>query len=44
MKMGCIPEARTEIQRAIALTRNLRERDLLTEKLKRMDERVGGYT
>lgn len=44
MKMGCVPEARTEIQRAIALTRNLRERDLLTEKLKRMDARVGGYT
>jgi predicted RNA polymerase sigma factor len=42
MKMGRHPEARTEIQRAVALTRNLRERELLTEKLKQMDERVSG--
>lgn len=36
-KMGRFPEAREEIQRAIALTQNLRERELLTERLKQMD-------
>jgi RNA polymerase sigma factor (sigma-70 family) len=39
MKMGHFPEAREETQRAIALTQNLRERELLTERLKQMDER-----
>jgi RNA polymerase sigma factor (sigma-70 family) len=38
MKMGNFPEAREEIQRAIALTQNLREQELLTEKLKQMDK------
>jgi RNA polymerase sigma factor (sigma-70 family) len=37
MKMGRFPEAREETQRAIALTQNLRERELLTERLKQMD-------
>lgn len=37
-RMGRLPEAREEIQRAIALTQNLRERDLLSERLKNMDE------
>jgi len=37
MKMGNFPEAREEIQRAIALTKNLREQELLTERLKQMD-------
>lgn len=36
MKMGNYPEARKEIQRAIAMTKNLREQELLTEKLKQM--------
>jgi predicted RNA polymerase sigma factor len=36
MKMGRFPEAREEIQRAIALTQNLREQELLTERLKQM--------
>jgi len=38
MKMGRFPEAREEIQRAIALTQNLRERELLTERLKQMEK------
>lgn len=38
MKMGNLPEAREETQRAIALTQNLRERELLTKRLKQMDE------
>lgn len=37
MKLGRLPEAREEIQRAIALTQNLREQELLTEKLRQMD-------
>jgi len=37
MKMGNFPEARAEIQRAIALTKNLREQELLTEKLKQIE-------
>jgi predicted RNA polymerase sigma factor len=36
MKIGNFPEARNEIQRAIAMTKNLREQELLTEKLKQM--------
>jgi predicted RNA polymerase sigma factor len=38
MKMGSFPEAREEIQRAIAMTQNLREQELLTERLQRMEE------
>ena len=38
MRMGNFPEARKEIQRAIALTQNLREQELLTERLKQMDQ------
>jgi predicted RNA polymerase sigma factor len=38
MKIGNFPEAREEIQRAIALTKNLREQELLTEKLKQIDK------
>ena len=37
MKLGRFPEAREEIQRAIALTQNLREQELLTERLKRIE-------
>jgi predicted RNA polymerase sigma factor len=37
MKMGNFPEARKEIQRAIAMTKNLREQELLTEKLKQIE-------
>ena len=36
MKMGNFREAREEIQRAIAMTKNLREQELLTEKLKQI--------
>ena len=36
MKMGRLTEAREEIQRAIAMTKNLREQELLTEKLKQI--------
>jgi predicted RNA polymerase sigma factor len=35
-KMGRFSEAREEVQRAIAMTRNLREQELLTERLKRI--------
>jgi predicted RNA polymerase sigma factor len=38
MKMGNFPEAREEIQRAIAMTKNLREQELLTEKLKQIEK------
>ena len=38
MKMGRFPEAREEIQRAIALTQNQREQELLTERLKQMEK------
>jgi RNA polymerase sigma-70 factor (ECF subfamily) len=38
MKMGRFPEAREEIQRAIALTQNLREQELLTERLKQLEK------
>jgi len=37
IKMGRFPEAREEIQRAIALTQNLREQELLTERLKQIE-------
>ncbi|HEX4310479.1 MAG TPA: hypothetical protein VHZ25_10665 [Acidobacteriaceae bacterium] len=36
MKMGRFAEARQEMQRAIAMTENLREQELLTEKLKHL--------
>lgn len=38
MKMRNFPEARKEIQRAIAMTNNLREQDLLREKLKQIEQ------
>jgi RNA polymerase sigma factor (sigma-70 family) len=38
MKMGRFSEAREEIARAIDLTQNLREQELLTEKLKQMEK------
>jgi RNA polymerase sigma-70 factor (ECF subfamily) len=38
MKLGRFPEAREEIQRAIALTQNLREQELLTERLKQIEK------
>jgi RNA polymerase sigma factor (sigma-70 family) len=38
MKMGNFPEAREEIQRAIGMTQNLREQELLTERLKQMEK------
>ena len=34
MRMGKFTEAREEIQRAIAMTQNLREQELLRERLK----------
>ena len=37
MRMGNFPEAREEIRRAIATTQNLREQELLTERLKQME-------
>jgi RNA polymerase sigma-70 factor, ECF subfamily len=36
MKMGRLSEAREEIQRAIAMTKNLRERELLANRLKQL--------
>jgi RNA polymerase sigma-70 factor, ECF subfamily len=38
MKLGRFAEAREEIQRAIALTQNLREQKLLTHRLKQMEK------
>ena len=38
MKLGRLSEAREQIRRAIALTQNLREQELLKERLKRMDQ------
>ena len=40
MKMGNFPEARKEIERAITMTKNLREQELLTEKLKQIEKAV----
>ena len=37
MKMGRFTEAREEIQRAITMTQNLREKELLTERLKQIE-------
>jgi hypothetical protein len=36
LKLGRLPEARAELQRAIAMTENRREQDLLSEKLKQI--------
>jgi len=38
MKMGNFPEARQETQRAIALMQNLREQELLTHRLKQIEQ------
>lgn len=38
MKMGSFTEAREEIQRAITMTQNLREQELLTERLKQIEK------
>jgi len=38
MKMGRLAEAREEIQRAIAMTKNLRERELLANRLKQLEK------
>jgi len=38
MKMGRFTEAREEIQRAIAMTKNLREQELLAERLKQIEK------
>jgi RNA polymerase sigma-70 factor, ECF subfamily len=38
MKMGRLSEAREEIQRAIAMTKNLREQDLLANRLKQLEK------
>jgi predicted RNA polymerase sigma factor len=37
MKLGRLSEAREEIQRAIAMTKNRREQELLANKLKQLD-------
>jgi RNA polymerase sigma factor (sigma-70 family) len=37
-KLGRFTEARAEIQRAITMTQNLRERELLTERLKQIEK------
>jgi RNA polymerase sigma-70 factor (ECF subfamily) len=38
MKMGRLSEAREEIQRAISMTQNLREQELLMKRLRQMEE------
>jgi RNA polymerase sigma factor (sigma-70 family) len=38
LKIGRFAEAREEIQRAIAITKNLREQELLTDKLKQIEK------
>jgi predicted RNA polymerase sigma factor len=38
MKMGRLSEAREEIQRAIAMTKNLREQELLADRLKQLEQ------
>ena len=40
MKMGSFAKAHEEIQRAIAMTKNLREQELLTNKLKQIEKAV----
>jgi len=42
MKIGRFSEAREEIQRAIAMTQNLREQELLTDRLKQIEKAVTG--
>jgi RNA polymerase sigma factor (sigma-70 family) len=37
MKLGRLTEAHTEIQRAIAMTKNVREQELLTERLRQIE-------
>jgi predicted RNA polymerase sigma factor len=37
MRLGKLREARDEIQRAITMTKNLREQELLTGKLKQIE-------
>ena len=38
MKMGRLSEAREEIQRAVAMTKNLREQELLENRLKQLEK------
>jgi RNA polymerase sigma-70 factor (ECF subfamily) len=38
MKMGRFTEARQEIERAIAMTKNLREQELLANRLKQIEK------
>ena len=38
MKMGRLSEARTEIERAIAITKNVREQELLANRLKQLEK------
>jgi len=38
MKLGRFAEAREEIQRAITMTKNRREQELLTERLKKIEQ------
>ncbi|HEY0702521.1 MAG TPA: RNA polymerase sigma factor [Candidatus Acidoferrales bacterium] len=40
MKLGRFAEAREEIQRAISMTQNLREQELLTERLKQIEKKA----
>jgi len=40
-KLGRFPEAREEIKRAIAMTQNLREQELLADRLKQIDQAAG---
>ena len=40
IKMGNLPEARQEIQQAITLAQNLREKQLLTQKLRQIEQTV----
>lgn len=39
MKLGRLAEAGEEIRRAIAMTKNVREQELLTERLKQIEKR-----
>jgi RNA polymerase sigma-70 factor, ECF subfamily len=39
-KLGRFSEARKEIERALTLTQNLRERELLAEKLKQIEKKA----
>ena len=40
MKMGRLSEARHEIERAIAMTKNVREQELLANKLKQLEKSI----